>query len=114
MTDLLLVNGTIHTLDPARPRARSIACADGKVESLDEAPAAKRVIDLKGMTVVPGFIDAHVHLLAYGRTKREVDLAGVTDFEMDSWAGLVAPVGTPPATIAVLNAELMHSEGMLD
>jgi tripartite-type tricarboxylate transporter receptor subunit TctC len=32
--------------------------------------------------------------------------AGVTDFEMDSWAGLVAPVGTPPATIAVLNAEL--------
>jgi hypothetical protein len=79
MTDLLLVNGTIHTLDPARPRARSIACADGKVESLDETPAARRVIDLKGMTVVPGFVDAHVHLLAVGRRLREVDLTGVTD-----------------------------------
>jgi predicted amidohydrolase YtcJ len=80
MTDLLLVNGTIHTLDPARPRARSIACADGKVESLDEAPSAKRVIDLKGGTVVPGFIDAHVHLLAVGRRLREVDLTGVADY----------------------------------
>ncbi len=80
MTDLLLVNGTIHTLDPARPSARSLACADGKVESLDETPAAKRVIDLKGATVVPGFIDAHVHLLAAGRRLREVDLTGVTDY----------------------------------
>jgi predicted amidohydrolase YtcJ len=81
MTDLLLVNGTIHTQDPARPRARSIACADGKIESLDETPPAKRVIDLKGKAVVPGFIDAHVHLLAYGRKKREVDLTGVTDYD---------------------------------
>src|SRR6185503_17897874 len=81
MTDLLLVNGTIHTQDPARPRARSIACAGGKVESLDETPPAKRVIDLRGKTVVPGFIDAHVHLLAYGRKKREVDLTGVTDYD---------------------------------
>jgi len=81
MTDLLLVNGTIHTMDPAQPRARSIACAGGKVESLDESPPAKRVIDLQGKTVVPGFIDAHVHLLAYGRKKREVDLTGVTDLD---------------------------------
>jgi predicted amidohydrolase YtcJ len=81
MTDLLLVNGTIHTQDPARPSARSIACAGGKVESLDETPPAKRVIDLRGKTVVPGFIDAHVHLLAVGRRKREVDLSGVTEYE---------------------------------
>ncbi|HVE40574.1 MAG TPA: amidohydrolase [Planctomycetota bacterium] len=98
MTDLLLVNGTIHTLDPARPRARSIACADGKVESLDETPAAKRVIDLKGATVVPGFIDAHVHLLAVGRRLREVDLTGVTDY--GELVRLVAEraAQTPPGT----------------
>jgi predicted amidohydrolase YtcJ len=81
MTDLLLVNGTIHTQDPARPRARSIACAGGRIESLDETPPAKRVIDLRGKTVVPGFIDAHVHLLACGRKKREVDLTGVKDYD---------------------------------
>ncbi len=81
MTDLVLTNGTIRTMDPARPEARSIACADGKVESLDETPPAKRVIDLKGRTVVPGFIDAHVHLLQVGRTRRELDLTGVTSLD---------------------------------
>jgi tripartite-type tricarboxylate transporter receptor subunit TctC len=35
-----------------------------------------------------------------------LDEAGVAGFEMDSWAGMVAPAGTPPATLAVLNAEL--------
>jgi predicted amidohydrolase YtcJ len=80
MTDLLLLNGNIHTLNAARPRARSIACSDGKIESLDETPPAKRVIDLNGKTVVPGFIDAHVHLLAVGRRMREVDLTGAGDF----------------------------------
>jgi tripartite-type tricarboxylate transporter receptor subunit TctC len=32
--------------------------------------------------------------------------AGVTEFEMDSWAGMVAPAGTPPVVIRLLNAEL--------
>jgi predicted amidohydrolase YtcJ len=98
MTDLLLVNGTIHTMDPARPRARSIACADGKVESLDETPAAKRVLDLKGKTVVPGFIDAHVHLLAVGRRKREVDLTGVTDYPELIRRVVERAKETPPGT----------------
>ncbi len=79
--DLLLANGVVHTMDPARPRARSVACRDGRIESLDETPAARRTIDLKGRTVVPGFIDAHAHLLDYGRQKRELDLSGVTTTE---------------------------------
>jgi tripartite-type tricarboxylate transporter receptor subunit TctC len=32
--------------------------------------------------------------------------AGVTDFEMDSWAGLFAPAGTPADIIARLNTEV--------
>jgi tripartite-type tricarboxylate transporter receptor subunit TctC len=32
--------------------------------------------------------------------------AGLTGFEMDSWAGLVAPARTPPEIVARLNAEL--------
>jgi predicted amidohydrolase YtcJ len=81
MTDLLLVNGNIRTMDPARPHARSLACLNGVVESLDDAPPARRVIDLEGKTVIPGIIDAHVHLLNYGRRKREVDLSGVADYD---------------------------------
>ncbi len=32
--------------------------------------------------------------------------AGVTDFEMDSWAGMFAPANTPPEIVTLLNAEL--------
>jgi tripartite-type tricarboxylate transporter receptor subunit TctC len=35
-----------------------------------------------------------------------MDEAGVTGFDMDSWAGIVAPAGTPPAIVTRLNAEL--------
>jgi len=79
LTDLLLVNGLVRTMDPGRPTARSIACADGKVEGLDLDVPAKRVIDLRGATVVPGFVDAHAHLLMLGRRRRELDLTGVDD-----------------------------------
>jgi len=32
-----------------------------------------------------------------------LDEAGVTGFDMDSWAGIVAPAGTPPEVVAKLN-----------
>jgi tripartite-type tricarboxylate transporter receptor subunit TctC len=35
-----------------------------------------------------------------------LDEAGVTGFDMDSWAGIVAPAGTPPAIVTRLNTEL--------
>ena len=35
-----------------------------------------------------------------------LDEAGAKGFDMDSWAGLFAPAGTPPEIVAKLNAEL--------
>jgi tripartite-type tricarboxylate transporter receptor subunit TctC len=35
-----------------------------------------------------------------------LDEAGVTGFDMDSWAGIVAPAHTPPAIVTELNREL--------
>jgi tripartite-type tricarboxylate transporter receptor subunit TctC len=37
--------------------------------------------------------------------------AGVTDFEMDSWAGLFAPAGTPPDIVTRLNNEVRQILG---
>jgi tripartite-type tricarboxylate transporter receptor subunit TctC len=37
--------------------------------------------------------------------------AGVTNFDMDSWAGLFAPAGTPPEIVARLNAEVRRILG---
>jgi tripartite-type tricarboxylate transporter receptor subunit TctC len=35
-----------------------------------------------------------------------MDEAGVKGFNLDAWAGLVAPAGTPPAVVAKLNGAL--------
>ena len=35
-----------------------------------------------------------------------VDEAGIKGFNLDAWAGLVAPTGTPPEVVAKLNAAL--------
>src|ERR671912_2680966 len=78
--DLILVNGTFHTLDEGSPWATAVAIRDGRFVAVggDEIRAlpgaSTRVEDLGGAAVVPGLIDAHNHLQATGRMLREVQL----------------------------------------
>lgn len=83
--DLILRNGTIHTLDPAQPRAQAVASRGGRIVAVgDDASVdqlrgpATRVIDLRGATVVPGLNDAHVHLEGIGVRELSFSLEGVT------------------------------------
>lgn len=71
--DLILVNGNVLTQDDANPHAEAFAIDGGRfmaVGSGDDvrnlAGSDTRVIDAAGMTVVPGFIDAHSHPLGAG------------------------------------------------
>ncbi|WP_149830606.1 amidohydrolase [Streptomyces tailanensis] len=60
-----ITNARIITMDPAGPAARELGIWRGRVVGLDEDVAglsARRTLDLGGATVLPGFIDAHVHL----------------------------------------------------
>lgn len=68
--DLILYNGKIVTVDQRFSVQEAIAVKDGRFvvvganqEALREKGARTRVIDLKGKTVLPGLIDAHVHIL---------------------------------------------------
>ncbi len=67
---LLLVHGHIYTGDPSRPWTQAIAVEGTRVAETgtDRALSARwgaraRTIDLKGRTVIPGMIDAHMHML---------------------------------------------------
>jgi tripartite-type tricarboxylate transporter receptor subunit TctC len=65
-------------------------------------------------TAIPHVRVNKLNALAVTRIKRSalfpelptMDEAGVEGFDMDSWAGIFAPAGTPPAIVEQLNKEL--------
>jgi len=121
--NLILVNGNIYTLAwpdpspsngapaPSAPHsaagwkgdAQAIAIRDGSIVFVGRNEGAMRyaapvtdVIDLKGATIIPGLVDAHVHILELGRKLGRVDLVGVqTEAEavekVVAWASGTAP-----------------------
>lgn len=81
--DLLLVNGTIHTLDSRQPTAEAVGVRRGRIAFVGTSreaerfrPGARRLVDLAGATMVPGFNDAHVHLAGVGFRELSFDLEG--------------------------------------
>ena len=86
--DLVLVNGKIYTVDTTRPTASALAVRGGKILFVGSDVEARKlgsrsatVIDLGGRTVLPGFIDAHAHLLGLGNLLRRVNLAGSSSYD---------------------------------
>ncbi len=94
MTDLALVNANVLTMDLARPRASAVAIAGGRIEALDASPdrlnEADRVVDLRGATVLPGFHDAHNHMIGFGMSLAEVDLRSSAAGSLDELYAAIA------------------------
>jgi len=68
--DLVLLDGAIVTMNAAQPDASALAVRDSKIAYVGDAPHAQgwigkhtRVLRLKGVTVLPGLIDTHIHLM---------------------------------------------------
>jgi len=66
--DLIVINATVYTLDPAQPQAEAFAVKDGRFVAVGAsadirnlAGRATQIFDGRGMTVTPGFIDCHNH-----------------------------------------------------
>ena len=81
---LLLEGATVHTGNPAQPRAEAvlaigarIAYVGDAVSARERAPAGTRVVDLSGRTVLPGLTDSHAHLADIGWRELGFDLTGV-------------------------------------
>lgn len=77
----ILYNGRIVTQDDNQPIARSLAIRDGKIIALapddslrDAQRSGGEAIDLQGSLVIPGLVDAHVHLSWYAEYLHNVDL----------------------------------------
>lgn len=60
--DLVLKNGRVLDVFSGKWLETDLAIKDGWIVGLDRGHKSLREIDLKGKSLVPGFIDAHVHV----------------------------------------------------
>jgi predicted amidohydrolase YtcJ len=82
--DLIIVNGALITFDASSQGATAIAICSGKISALGTdaemralAGPETRLIDADKATVMPGFIDSHVHLFCGSVELGYLDLHGV-------------------------------------
>ncbi|MEO7362071.1 MAG: amidohydrolase [Gemmatimonadaceae bacterium] len=102
--DLVVINAKVYTVDAAAPRAQAFAVNAGRFVAVGtsaemRATAGKRtqILDAKGMTVVPGFIDTHNH--AGGTTLLyEVLVGNPFEVEFVSIASIVEKLRARAAT----------------
>ena len=93
--DLVLEHGHLVTMETAQPEAQALAVKGGRIvfvgSDADVAPyigKATKMLDLKGMTAVPGFIEGHGHFVELGHSLTALDLTKAKD-----WDSIVALVG---------------------
>lgn len=93
--DIIIENARVLTVDPTMPRAEAVAIAGGTIIAVGArsemaalaGPATQRV-DAGGASVVPGFIEGHMHLFAGASELNHLQLQGVHGF--DSLSGAVS------------------------
>ena len=98
--DVIYSGGAIVTVDDARPSAEAVACQGGKivaVGALDEVSKKWRgdgtkAVDLRGRTMVPGFVDAHSHFINAIEMANRVNVSAPPVGPVKDIAGIVAEV----------------------
>jgi predicted amidohydrolase YtcJ len=84
---LVIHNARIHTLNPQKPFATAIAIDYGQVLAIgtDEAVLTRfsqaELFDAEGHTIIPGLIDAHIHLEDYAFSLQKINCETTTQEE---------------------------------
>ena len=112
--DTVYVGGDILTMEGVTPRyARGLAVRDGRIVAVGSRAHAMKLkgpntslVDLKGRTLIPGFVDTHSHLSDYAASLEQAilnpppvgtvtDIAGIIAAVKALKGTLDAPAGTP-------------------
>lgn len=86
--DMILYNGNIVTFKKMTEQPTALAIANRKIIALGKdkallsmASSATQKINLKGATVIPGFIEGHGHFISFGLHLMRVELRDVTSYD---------------------------------
>lgn len=82
--DLIVTNARVLTMDSTQPRAEAVAVAAGRIlavgprESVERhAGPETRIIDAGLRTVLPGFVESHLHLVLGGAELGHLHVSGL-------------------------------------
>lgn len=119
--DLIVINADVRTVDSTTPRAEAFAVSGGKfaaIGSTDEIQAMAgedtQTIDAGGVTIIPGLIDGHTHLLMGSGLAIGVDLSEIED--KSEWLRIIRDKAqTLPEGVWILGGAWDHtlSDGIL-
>ncbi len=86
--DTVLINAEVITMNKQIPQAQAVTIKDGRIVEVASNQKIKpligkrtKIIDLKGKTVVPGFTDAHAHMITLGQPFRWLELRDVSSIK---------------------------------
>ncbi|MEC7731154.1 MAG: amidohydrolase, partial [Candidatus Neomarinimicrobiota bacterium] len=92
--DLVLRNGRIVTMDDQWPQVSALAVKGDRITAVGSDGEMRRytgkktkVIDLKGMLAIPGFIEGHGHFYSLGASLMELELRYA-----ENWEAIIALV----------------------
>jgi predicted amidohydrolase YtcJ len=88
LADMIIFNASVLTMDASKPRAEAVAIVGntilevGRSKDILELKTRKsKMIDAKGATVLPGFIESHMHLFGGAAELANLNLTGAFGFD---------------------------------
>jgi len=100
--NLIFYNGTVITMDDKSTTAEAVAVRDGKFLAVGTSERIRRMagpetrqVDLKGGSVIPGFIDTHLHLGPVRTDRKSLPLTARTPVDLKKQIAELAAKATP-------------------
>src|SRR6266700_6005750 len=104
----------------ALPRAEAIAVADVRIVAVGSTSDVRVLanseavhVDLRGRTVLPGFIDAHAHVSQVGHELSKVDLSPCRTIA-DVLAAVAARAGSTPPGDWIEGSAMWHESALAE
>ena len=86
--DMIITGARVLTMDEGRPRAEAVAVAAGRIVAVGSdaeisalAGPGCRVIEAGGRTLLPGFVESHLHLVLGGVELEQLQIGGLSGFD---------------------------------
>ena len=86
--EMIITNARVLTMDAGRPCAEAVAWSDGKIVAVGTAAEVARlagpathIIDAGGRSLLPGFVESHLHLVLGGNELVQLQIGGLYGFD---------------------------------